>query len=90
MFEFDVKKSKANQLKHGINFEEAQKIWLGPYVEFQANSEYENRFAIIGPVAGLLYTCIYTIRADKIRLISCRRARANEKALYEKNIQGTS
>lgn len=87
MFEYDTQKSRLNRLKHGIDFEEAQKIWEGPSVEFAAKSEFENRFAIIGPIEDKLYTCIFTLRQDKIRIISCRRAREQERLLYEKNIR---
>lgn len=86
IFEFDEQKSQSNLKKHGIDFSKAQLLWKGPYVEFAAKTEYENRFALIGPLDGKLYTCIYTIREDRIRLISCRRSRRKEQKLYEKNL----
>ncbi|KAB2841274.1 BrnT family toxin [bacterium] len=85
-FEFDAAKSRSNLQKHGIDFEAAQEIWKGPYVNFLARAEFENRFAIIGPWNGKLYTCIYTIRGDRIRIISCRRSREGEVKLYEKSL----
>ena len=30
-FEFDENKSKSNKIKHGIDFEEAKKLWKDPY-----------------------------------------------------------
>ena len=87
IFEYDPEKSKVNLKKHGIDFEQAQKIWKGSYVEFSAKSEFENRFAMIGFFGDKLYTCIYTLRGNKIRLISCRRSREKEIALYEKSIK---
>lgn len=86
LFEFDEDKSKTNLSKHGVDFKQAQEIWKGCYVEFAARSEFENRYAIIGPIEKRLYVCIFTIRDDKIRIISCRRARSGEEKLYEKNI----
>jgi len=88
-FEFDEKKSQANRFKHGINFHRAQLLWEGPYIEFAARQEFENRVAIIGPIEDKLYTCIYTIRGDRIRIISCRRSREKEASLYEKTITKT-
>lgn len=88
-FEFDLNKSRLNKIKHGVDFNEAQLIWDGPYVEFSAKSDFENRYAIIGPIDHLLCTCIFTMRSENIRIISCRRSRAKEKALYEKNISKT-
>ena len=75
-----------NLNKHGIDFVQAQQLWRVPNIEFAANSEFENRYAMIGLFAGKIYTCIYTIRNDKVRIISCRRARENEVKLYEKNV----
>lgn len=88
-FEFDSQKSRLNKIKHGIDFVEAQKLWDGPSVEFAAKSEYENRFAIIGPIEKKFYTCVFTLRGKNIRIISCRRSRQNEKALYEKSLKKT-
>ncbi len=88
-FEFDEGKSRANEEKHGINFIQAQKLWEGPSIEFAAKQEYENRFAIIGSLEGKLYTCIYTLRGERIRIISCRRVREKERRLYEANIKKT-
>lgn len=88
-FEYDPEKDKANQKKHGIDFERAKQLWKGPFVEFAAKQEYENRFAIIGPLEGKFYTCIYTLREERIRIISCRRSRKHEEKLYEKDIKET-
>ncbi|MDL1872650.1 BrnT family toxin [Deltaproteobacteria bacterium PRO3] len=85
-FEFDAAKSRSNLQKHGVDFVVAQEIWQGPYVNFLARAEFENRFAIIGPLDGKLFTCIYTIRGDRIRIISCRRSREKEAKLYEKSL----
>ncbi len=87
IFEYDPEKSRTNLRKHGIDFEQAKKLWKGSYVEFSAKSEFENRFTIIGFMKGKLYTCIYTLRENKIRLISCRRSREKEAILYEKSIK---
>lgn len=88
-FEFDADKSRVNKEKHGIDFEQAKELWKGIYTEFSARQEYENRFAIIGPMAGKLYTCVYTFREERIRIISCRRSRSKEVKLYEKSIKAT-
>lgn len=86
-FEFDPEKSRLNRLKHKIDFNQAQELWEGPYVEFAAKGAYENRYALIGPIGNKLYTCIFTFRAGKIRIISCRSARDKEKKLYEKSLK---
>lgn len=86
-FEFDPEKSQANNKKHGIDFIKAQDLWKGPFVEFAAKSEYENRFALIGTLEGKFYTCIFTLREKSLRIISCRRSQKNEVNLYEKSIK---
>lgn len=88
-FEFDPEKSRQNKDKHGIDFMEVQKLWKSPHIEFAARQDYENRFAVIGIIDGKLYTCIYTLRHNRIRLISCRRSRQNEVKLYETETKQT-
>ena len=81
-FEFDQAKSEANVRKHGISLEDASRIWDGAHLEIAARTIDEPRFMAIGPVGGELYACIYTMREESVRLISCRRARAKEGQLY--------
>lgn len=83
-FEYDPEKSKINKAKHGIDFEEAQALWLDPdSIGFAAKSDDEKRFAIIATLKKKLWVGFYTPREDKIRIISVRRARINERTLYE-------
>lgn len=89
IFEYNPIKSRVNKEKHGIDFEEAKQIWNGLYVVFSAKCEIENRFAIIGPVNNKLYICIYCLRDEKIRIISCRRPRKGEVDLYEKSFKNS-
>ena len=83
-FEFDPKKSKINKAKHGLDFTKAQALWDDPdCIGFPAQSEDEDRFALLAQVADKLWVAFYTVRGDKIRIISVRRARTNERKLYE-------
>jgi len=82
-FEYDPNKSESNKQKHGIDFEEAQSLWLDAYrLEIQAKSDDEPRFALIAELNKSLWTAFYTIRETRIRLISVRRSRKSEKELY--------
>lgn len=84
LFEFDPAKSASNREKHGIDFMEAQAIWLDPdFIEIPAKSEDENRFLVVGKVAGKYWSAIGTHRQDKFRIISVRRSRQAEVAIYE-------
>ena len=84
MFEYDKAKSAANLVKHGISFDEAQAIWLDPnFVVVPAKTVDEPRFLAIGDIFGRCWTAVFTLRADRIRLISTRRSRDAEVAIYE-------
>ena len=83
-FEFDEIKSQANLLKHGINFIDAQALWDDPsLLEIPANTEDEPRYLMIGLIQGKHWSAIITYRGLNVRLISVRRSRTEEVALYE-------
>ena len=83
-FEFDSKKSSANQQKHGIDFDEAQALWEDENrIQYPARTADEIRYILIGSIDKKQWTAIYTIRNEAIRIISVRRSRKEEVALYE-------
>jgi uncharacterized protein len=83
-FEFDAAKSKSNRAKHGIDFIDAQLLWIDPMLlEIAARTEDEPRYVVIGLIDDKHWSAVITYRGDKIRLISVRRARAEEVSLYE-------
>jgi len=87
MYEWDPEKSRHNKQKHGISFPEARdSIFEGPNL-LVANVAYEKsepRHAIIGKYENNYYTGIFTIRNFRIRIISVRRARFEEKKHAQK------
>lgn len=86
VFEFDLEKSKANKRKHGIDFQEAQWLWNDQAaVEIELPYKEEHRYARIAKIAEShpeIWTAVYTLRSEKIRLISVRRAREKEREAY--------
>jgi uncharacterized DUF497 family protein len=85
-FEFDLKKSASNKKKHGIDFEEAQALWLDPHLlEIEARSTDEPRFLLIGKIGSKYWSAVVTYRDDKVRIISVRRSRKEEVNLYEES-----
>lgn len=83
-YEYDPAKSAANKEKHGIDFGEAQALWLDDNrLEIPARAQDEPRFALIARIQGIAWTAICTMRGENIRIISVRRARKEEVALYE-------
>lgn len=83
-FEFDFGKSQSNLAKHGIDFVVAQSLWADEdFVEIRARVVDEPRSLVIGQIAGVRWSAVITYRGSRIRLISVRRSRAKEVALYE-------
>jgi len=83
-FEFDEQKNLSNKLKHGISFIEAQQLWDDlQHVEIPARISDEIRYMIIGRIDRSIWTGIYTVRNNQIRIISVRKARKDEKEIYE-------
>lgn len=83
-FEFDPNKSEANRRKHGIDFVEAQALWDDPdRVEVPARTTDEPRSLVVARMASRYWSAVVTPRGGKIRIISVRRARPEEVAIYE-------
>ena len=83
-FEFDVAKSKSNRAKHGIDFVEAQGLWSDPMLlEIPAKTEDEPQYLVVGLIDRKHWSAVITYRGANVRLISMRRARTEEVALYE-------
>lgn len=83
-FEFDPAKSASNLEKHGIDFTQAQALWEdGMRVEIPARTADEPRWLVIGKISGRLWPVVVTYREQRVRIISARRARKEEQALYE-------
>lgn len=87
-FEWDERKNKQNQRKHGVSFEEARSVFFDlQAVEFydDEHDQKEDRFLLLGVSAKLriLMVC-HCLRqsGDAIRIISARRATRNEQGEY--------
>jgi hypothetical protein len=83
-FEFDECKSRSNVEKHGIDFVQAQELWDDPdLVEIPVMTVDEPRLLVIGQLRGKHWSAVITHRSASIRIISVRRSRPEEVALYE-------
>ena len=83
-FEYDEQKSQSNLDKHGIDFVAAQELWNDPYlIEIPAKTTDEPRFLVIGRISKKYWSAVVTPRNDNIRIISVRRSRTEEIAIYE-------
>ncbi len=84
-FEFNHLKSCLNKEKHGIDFHEAQQLWLDPErIVIPARTLNEMRYLMVARVNGVFWSAIYTHRGEEIRIISVRKSRQNEKEIYQR------
>jgi len=89
LFEFDAAKSAANLAKHGIDFESAQRLWDDEeLIEVFSRADDEFRNIAIGVLEKRHWTAVITYRDEYIRIISMRRSRLREVALYESQRSG--
>lgn len=83
-FEFNVEKSLANKAKHGIDFVEAQLLWLDSMlIEVPARTQDEPRYLVVGLIGSGHWSAVITYRGERIRIISVRRSRPEEVEIYE-------
>ena len=83
-FEFNSAKSMSNLVKHGISFNDAKQLWRDPKVLIvRARQIAEPRWIAIARINRKYWSAIFTHRGERIRIISVRRSREKEVALYE-------
>jgi uncharacterized DUF497 family protein len=88
LFEWDHTKNKANILKHGISFDEAQSAFYDEHARLNPDyfhSESEDRFVLLGysSKARLITVChCYRQDDETIRIISARKASKSEIKQY--------
>ncbi|MFC5393609.1 BrnT family toxin [Bosea vestrisii] len=80
-FEWNYDKNATNIRKHGIAFRDAIKAFSDVNsFEYRSQGPHaEQRCVLIGSVEGRLVAVIYTVREERIRIISARAARREER-----------
>jgi hypothetical protein len=83
--EWDPRKATANVNKHGVDFADAATALYDEHaITIRDDDEEEERYVTIGLDAlGRMLVVVYTWRGDRPRLISARRATAQERRQYE-------
>lgn len=86
IFEWDENKRLSNIRKHGIDFLDARWVFSDPNaITFPSHRDHaEPRFLTVGRVGIRAVTVVFTMRGDRIRIISARRCRAQERRRYER------
>ena len=84
-FEWDDAKAESNIEKHSVSFEEACGVFRDPFaIELlDDRDDYgEDRYILIGMAAPGVLVVVYTVRDERNRIISARRAEPNERRFY--------
>jgi len=87
-FAWDGRKARSNLVKHGVSFEEAQTVFLDEsarLIDDPDHSGDEERFVLLGysfQARCLIVSHCYRKSDSVIRLISARRATAQEEEVY--------
>jgi uncharacterized DUF497 family protein len=84
--EWDAEKAARNLKRHGVSFEDAALVFYdtGRIEVHDGREDYgEDRWATIGFVYSVVLYVVYTVRHEEVaRLISARKANANERKQY--------
>src|ERR1700678_1325694 len=83
-FEWDESKRTSNLQKHGIDFLDVRNIFDNYVLVSPSDRRNEKRSIVFGVVAGQGVAAICTIRRDRCRWISVRRASRNERQEYHR------
>jgi uncharacterized DUF497 family protein len=87
--EFDPDKAAHNPLVHeGVTFEEAREVLFDPCVltREDGDAEGEQRFVSLGMGAkGRVLVVVWTLRGERIRLISAWKANQPQRRRYEQH-----
>jgi len=87
-FAWDRRKARSNLAKHGVSFDEARTVFLDEnarLIDDPNHSEQEERFVLFGysfQARCLIVNHCYRESGSTIRLISARRATAQEEEVY--------
>ena len=84
LIEWDENKNQLNKIKHGVDFQQAAKVFEDNFRLEEIDSEHsdeEIRYITIGRVNDILFV-VYTERGEFTRLISARRATKKERVKY--------
>ncbi|MBE9012483.1 BrnT family toxin [Pseudanabaenaceae cyanobacterium LEGE 13415] len=88
-FEWDDRKARSNEQKHGISFSEAETVFYDENARLLYDAEHssdEDRYILLGMSNSLtlLVVChVYQEDEETIRIFSARRANKSEQQQYQ-------
>ncbi|MBM2814492.1 MAG: uncharacterized protein HW421_1254 [Ignavibacteria bacterium] len=90
-FEWDEHNINKNWIKHSVLFTECEEVFFNQPLLTGIDDKHsisESRYYGLGKTSsGRLLFVVFTIRNDKIRIISARDMKKNERKIYETHTQ---
>ena len=87
-FEWDEGNNQKSFLKHNISIKEAEEVFNSqPFIVLRTAYLNEERFQLFGESKQRMITVIFTIRKNKIRIISARDMSKKERKFYEDKLK---
>ena len=90
-FEWDDAKAALSLARHRIDFLDAIEVFLDPFrLELEDDREDygELRLKTVGMVNGVVTAVLFTLRGERTRIISARKAEPNERRAYHEGQAG--
>lgn len=82
-YDWDDAKRRRNLDLHGVDFAEADQFEWAFAVTFDQTVGGERRQVSFEPIGNRLHVMVWTLREDKIRIISLRKANSRERDAYD-------
>lgn len=90
-FEWDKGNIEKSYKKHGVGPRDAEEVFLDKDLQIERDIKHqakEERYIAIGKISeGKILFIVFTMRNNRIRIISGRRSNRKERRLYEENIK---
>ena len=88
-FDWDEGNVDKSFIKHGVKPSQSEEVFLDEFLLVLADTNHqqvEHRWMAIGSTfQGLLLFVVFTVRGQKVRVISARMANKKERVFYEAN-----
>lgn len=87
-FAWDEAKRRRNLTVHGFDFADVEEVFTGPTFTFEDDRFHypEQRFVTLGLLRDVCVSLVHTETAERIRVISFRKATKNEQIIFFQNI----
>jgi len=87
-FEWDDGNSDKNYKKHKVSDKEAEEVFNSqPFIVLRTAYLTEERFQLFGKSGSRFLTIVYTIRSNRVRVISAREMSKKEREFYDNKIK---